>query len=290
MSTRFLLAFYGFFVALVLLGAAAAGFLAVLGSAASPAGLRPFLNAAPFLGVASAIVLIIAHHPWYVWFRDQYRQPAALDVRSVDVDDPETPAEFASAVRSASQAWAALGYGPTTALHLVTREHEALTALAAHPRTGTVASVVFSSNDFRILGHMTRHAGGGGLATMNLSETSFLQWPFASWPGWSSLAVFEVDGPAPLARLHEARLEAAGRGDAALIAAPFDPVAYSHALFDEAMKVQVRAGYMVLDGDDYRLTRLGAWKVAFKCNIPIALLRVALARRRAERALRAFRA
>jgi hypothetical protein len=158
--------------------------------------------------------------------------------------------------------------------------------LLHNQRAGTVFRCVLTQGESkieRLISVQTRYSDGNDCVVSLISPRSFAGTVRAPTKGRSGLVFFDIEDLGRLARIQTAAADRypSGRMDTGSL----DPIRFCTETADQEMATQVEAGYLEPIGEEYRTTRIGALKMAFKAAWPLSALRIKLARLRAERFL-----
>jgi len=230
------------------------------------------------VGVAFAIFRV------YRALRLRLRYAVPLPIGLMAAED--LPPDVGSQIRDFAAALAPLGYKLIGCLHVVPARVPAHVALAHHNRAGTIARCVLSPQGTqleRYLVFRTRLSDGTEYATTHMSRRAYSLIRRAPAPNRSVLTFFDIDDPTRLARLHEAAVER--RASARVDTGTIDPLKFHAETVENEMATQVEAGYLSLQGDEYRTTPSGGMKMALKALRPIAARRIRSAERKAAQFL-----
>ncbi len=230
------------------------------------------------VGVSFAIFRV------YRALRVHLRYAIPLPIELVPADD--LPPEIGLQVRDFAAALAPLGYKLGGCLYVVVAKTPAHVALAHHDRNGTIARCVLSQQGTQLERYLifrTRLSDGTEYATSHLSRGGYSLIRQAPAANRSALVFFDIEDLSRLARLHEAAVER--NGSARVDTGAIDPQKFHAETVANEMAVQVDAGYLRLQGDEYRTTRRGAFKMALKSLRPVVALRVRSAERKAAQFL-----
>jgi hypothetical protein len=221
----------------------------------------------------------------YRVIREQFRYLLSPQMELLRPED--LPPELRSAVGETASALSALGFPLIGCVKTVPAPGKVFYMGILHnPRSGTIARNAQVDQDDQsdvILVFQTRFADARECTTGHVSPRYFGRVIQALPKGRTSVAFFEVKDPARLARLHAAAVER--HHSAPVDTATLDPISIQMETFQREMAIQLDAGYLSEEGDEYRATQIGALKMALKLVWPVFVLRIKSARRRADRFL-----
>jgi hypothetical protein len=233
-----------------------------------------------FAYVTSIIILQV-----YGKARAQVRYQVSPQLDLLQLED--LPPEFAPAVGNTASALSPLGFRLIGCVKGITAPGTTFyTCILHNPRARTIARcalVVQNDLSEEVLVFQTRFADGTECVTGHVSRAFFVRAIQALPKRRLSLAFFDIKDPARLARLHAAAVEK--QHSAPVDTGTLDPVSIQSETHGREMEIQLDAGYLRQEGDEYRTTRIGALKMALKLVWPVFAIRVRSARRRADRFL-----
>jgi hypothetical protein len=197
------------------------------------------------------------------------------------------PAEIAPAVADTASALLPLGFRLIGCVKVISISGSTISqGILQNPRAGTIARralVVQNDHTEHLLAFYTRFCDGTDCTTGHMSPGYLARSVQARPKGRSALALFDIDDPARLARLHAAAVEK--HHAAPVDTGTLEPIRFQAETFEREMAIQIEAGYLSKEGDEYRPTRIGAFKMALKMTWPAFKIRIDSARRRAHRFL-----
>ena len=234
--------------------------------------------------LAYAVVILTGVLQIYQKVRAQLRYPVSPLLSLLRLED--LPPDFAPTIKNAVSALSPLGFQLLGYVNFAVPGATTYQGILHNQRAGTIARcmlLIQNDNSETVLTFQTRLSDGTDCITGHMSPAYFVRVVRAQPKGRSGLAFFDIVEPARLARLHAAAVE---KHDAGLMdTGMLEPMSFLAETIGREMAIQIEAGYLRKEGDEYRPTRIGAWKMAMKLVWPVSAIRIRAAERREERFL-----